>query len=335
MAVYDPIPTATRCTVFGADGNAAKLSDLSAISDVLAKPGTFVWIDLVDPPNGDLHTLQQELGLHPLAVEDAVKAHQRSKIDVYDGFWFIVVHAVGHAGQTGTPSEIAMFAGERFLITVRHAPAYPFDEVERRWKVLSGLRRDSGARVYTILDTIVDGYFPAVEAFEEGVEGLEDDLIEPGRRNARIQAVPREILTTKQKLQALRHIVAPMRDIIAHIGRSDVHIFSEDEMAYYRDVEDHVIRLIDRIDALRDAVATSLSIHLSVAANRQAEIARQLTIIATIFLPLSFITGFFGQNFGFLVNHIAGKPEFWLLGIGSEIVAIVLLFVFFVRKRWV
>ncbi|HEY8298149.1 MAG TPA: magnesium transporter CorA family protein [Candidatus Baltobacteraceae bacterium] len=327
--------TPAHCTVFRDDGRAEPLADLSKISEILEEPGAFVWLDTVDPQDGALRLLQDEFGLHPLAVEDAVKAHQRSKIDAYAGFWFIVVHAVAHGARTLTTSEIAIFAGTRFVVTVRHAPAYPLDEIERRWNGVTSLKRDSGALVHTILDTVVDDYFPVVETFEARVEALENALLTPSRGGPASADVLRDVLAIKQQLQLMRHVVAPVGDIVARIVRSDVQIFGPDEIAYYQDVGDHAMRLLDRIDSLHDMVATTLSIHWSLSAHRQAEIGKQLTVIATIFLPLSFITGFFGQNFGFLINHITGVHDFWWLGIGSEVVALAILMVYFARKRWV
>jgi magnesium transporter len=111
-------------------------------------------------------------------------------------------------------------------------------------------------------------------------------------------------------------------------------LFAEEEIAYYRDVYDHAVRVIDQVDAVRDLVSSALEIHLSVVANRQNEISKQLTLIATIFLPLTFLTGFFGQNFGYMVNRIAGGAAFWGLGIGSEVLALVGLVIFFKVKKW-
>ncbi|MDQ2872432.1 MAG: magnesium transporter CorA family protein [Candidatus Eremiobacteraeota bacterium] len=336
MSVPTPAGMAppTRCLTFRDDGSITPLSDLSAISEVLTHPGTFVWLDTVDPKNGDLQLLQEEFSLHPLAIEDAIKAHQRSKIDAYEGFWFIIVHATAHGERTVPHSEIAIFAGERFVVTVRHSPPYPLDEIERRWKTITSLKRDSGALVYTILDTIVDDYFPIVDAFEVRVEALERNLLAPPSGKHATRDLLRGIMEIKGQLQTMRHVVAPVDEILARIVRSDVRIFGPDEIVYYHDVQDHVLRLLSRIDSLREMVTASLSIHWSLAASRQADVSRQLTIIATIFLPLSFITGFFGQNFGYLINHITTTRDFWILGIGTELLALALLVAYFARKRW-
>src|SRR5207237_7053841 len=114
-----------------------------------------------------------------------------------------------------------------------------------------------------------------------------------------------------------------LRDILNPIIRGDLRLFAEEEIAYYRDVYDHAVRVIDQVDAVRDLVNSALEIHLSVVANRQNEISKQLAVIATIFLPLSFITGFFGQNFGYMISHITGGTVFWCLGIGGQLLALV------------
>ncbi len=345
ISVLEPRPEqAPRCVVFR-DGKAANTpADLDQISEILKEEGTLVWLDVVDPGPDGLALLQEEFDLHPLAVEDAVHAHQRSKIESYDKYWFLVVQGLTRNGPTDPAPdstgawfdlqfhEMAIFAGERFLVTVRHAPPFPLDEIEHRWLTRPpAMHRDSGFLLYTILDTIVDGYFPVAEQFEEHVNEIEASLLSdaPGRQNFLLQ-----MFAMKRDLQRFRHAALPMREILTPIIRGDLTIFTPDEVVYYRDIYDHTIRIIDQLDAARDLVNGALDIHLSLTANRQNEVGKQLTLMATIFLPLTFITGFFGQNFGFLVNHITGPGIFWALGVGSEILAIVALFFYFKYKRW-
>src|SRR5262249_33805016 len=147
-------------------------------------------------------------------------------------------------------------------------------------------------------DTVVDGYFPVSETLQDRIDDLEAILF---AREPRGNEVLVEIFALKQQLQQFRRAVLPMRDILNPIIRGDLRLFAEEEIAYYRDVYDHAVRIIDQVDAVRDLVSSALEIHLTVVANRQNEITKQLTIIATIFLPLSFITGFFGQNFGYMI----------------------------------
>ncbi len=329
-------PQAPRCVVFRDGQPAPPPADLRDLSEILAEGHTFVWLDVVDPGPGDLALLQEEFALHPLAVEDAIHAHQRPKIEAYDGYWFVVVQAATRTGTDLTFHEVAIFAGARFVVTVRDAPPYPLDEIERRLRTRPpALRRDGGFLLYTLLDTIVDGYIPLAEAYEERVAALEAALLRGEPTPAAQSDALLDIFAMKRDVQQFRRAVAPLRDMLAPLMRGDLPLFAPEEQAYYRDVYDHAARVLDQLDATRDQVNSALQIHLSVAATRQNEVNKQLTLIATIFLPLSFITGFFGQNFGYLVNHLlTSEGTFWWVGIGSEVVTLGALVVWFKRKGW-
>jgi len=325
-----------RCHVFRNGRRTHTPVDLSELSEVLKEDRAFVWLDVVDPKHEDLALLQREFGLHPLAIEDAIQAHQRPKLEAYgegtSAYWFIVIHPVTMAADDLVVHEMSLFAGANFLVTVRHNPVYPINEIERRWLAHpDDLHRDSGFLLYTVLDTVVDGYFPVAERFEERVNAIEVALFED-------RPLPEDLLlrifTMKKDSQEFRRAALPMRDILTPILRGDLPLFSEGQKAYFRDVYDHAIRVIDQVDATRDLVNSALDVHLSVTANRQNEVSKQLAIIATIFLPLTFITGFFGQNFGVLVGHITGPISFWALGVGAEVVALVLLLAWFKHRGW-
>lgn len=321
------------CRVFR-KGEASKSPEkLADISEVLREPSTLVWFDVVDPDQEDLAVLEAEFDLHPLAIEDAVHAHERPKVEAYGRYWFLVVRGASMKSATEIVfHEVAIFAAEKFLVTVRHEPAFPLEEIQQRWNAHpERLRGGGGFLLYTILDTIVDGYFPIVDHFEDHVEALEQDLFHDTRRSS---DVLREIFSMRKEGQQFRHAALPMRDILNPVIRGDLTLFPDEEIVYFRDVYDHAIRVIDQLDTLRDILSSALEIHLSVVANRQNEVAKQLTIIATIFLPLSFLVGFFGQNFDFLVSHISGAGPFWLLGIGSEVVVVTAMFALFKHRGW-
>lgn len=324
---------APHCVIFRNGQPARGPRDLRQISELLKQSGTLVWFDVVDPGSNDLALLQEEFHLHPLAIEDAVQAHQRPKIESYPTYWFVVVSGVTSTDSAVQFHEIAIFAGERFLVTVRHAPPYPLDEIEQRWQAHpASLRQDSGFLLYTILDTIVDGYFPVTEEIEERLNALQNALFGEGRRQSEVFG---DIFRLQKDVQHFRRAALPMRDILNPIIRGDLQLFTAEELLYYRDVYDHAIRVIDQLDAVRDQVSNALNIQLSVVANRQGEINKQLTLIATVFLPLSFITGFFGQNFGYLVTALLpGEGTFWIVGIGSEVVTCIVLVIYFKRKGW-
>ena len=292
-----------------------------------------VWFDVVDPTLEDLNTLQEEFNLHPLAIEDAVSAHQRPKIDPYGDYWFLVILAATLESETQVYlHEISIFAGQRFLVTVRHSPPYDLADVEARWRAHpEWLRRGGGYLLYTILDAVVDGYFPVMESVEERVDRLERVLFE---HHDRENAILEDIFRLRQQLQDFRRAVIPMRDILNPIIRRDLKLFTDLDVEYYRDVYDHAVRVLDQLDMVRDLVGSALEIHLSVVANRQSEVSKQLTVIATIFLPLSFVVGFFGQNFNFMVTHITGAGQFFGFGLGLEIAIVVAMLALFRVRGW-
>ena len=321
------------CRVFRKWEQHTILKDLGQVSEFLKEPDSLVWLDVVDPGPNSLDLIAQEFCLHPLAVEDAVTAHERPKIEAFEGYWFLVIHAVTAIESRIEFHELAVFAGHNFLVTVRHSPPYSLDEVEHRWEVHGAqLGIDAGYLLYVILDTIVDGYIPVAEVFQNRVDDLEERLF---ARNSRGDEVLPEIFEMKKDAQRFRHAVLPMRDILNPIIRGDCQPFVDLGLAYFRDVYDHAVRVIDQLDSLRDLVTSALEIHLSVISNRHNEVAKQLTIIATIFLPLSFLTGFFGQNFSLLVGDIIQpKWTFWVLGVGLELLTAVATIGYFRRRGW-
>ncbi|MEO9170522.1 MAG: magnesium transporter CorA family protein [Candidatus Baltobacteraceae bacterium] len=323
----------SRCLVYTGHRKSARvLTDLNEISEVLKDPTAFIWYDVVAPQPDDVAVVQEEFDLHPLAIEDALTLHQRSKIDTYEAYWFLIVHGVLHAGDVISVREMAVFAGPRFFITVRDNPAYPIDEIQRRWEHQpESLDCSSGTLLYAFLDTLVDGYWPAAEALEERVAELEGMLFAEKNR-ARDALI--EIFNMKKVIQRFRKAVVPMREILISVLRNDLGLLAEGEVPYFRDIYDHATRVIEEIDAARDLVNSSLEIHLGLTANQQNEVAKSLTIIATIFLPLSYLTGFFGQNFGFLINGIINPRAFWIFGVGLELAALAILLSYFRRKRW-
>ncbi len=327
---------AVRCDVFAAGVHESLPSDPQALRHRLAEPSTFVWCDVVGPTAESLGPLAAALGLHPLAVEDALHAHQRPKIEEYgegeSGHWFIVVHPAALAGDDLALYEMAIFAGRNFVVTARAGPPYPIEDVRRRWlMVRDPARCDSGFLLHAILDAVVDGYFPVAEWFEERVDAIEASLFQDSAAGRELLL---RIFAMKKDSQRFRRAASPMRDILAPIVRADLPVFSEAHNAYFRDVYDHAVRVIDQVDATRDLTSSALDVQLAVTANRQNEVSKQLTIIATIFLPLSFITGFFGQNFAVLVRHISSTASFWLLGIATEAAAVLALVALFKKRGW-
>ncbi|GAC1312990.1 MAG: magnesium transporter CorA family protein [Vulcanimicrobiaceae bacterium] len=335
ISALGPEASRTATIVVAADGSMRTLASPALISDVLANESeAFVWFDVVAPDARDFALIAEEFAMHPLAIEDALARHQRPKIEAYGETWFVVVQAATRRDTHLGLHEVAIFVGRRFAVTVRADAGYPLDEFARRWahKPMPG-RADGASFLYTLLDTIVDGYVPIGEAFEDRVERLEVELLAAG---ARTDAILREIFAMKKSLAAFRRAIVPVRDLLTPVMRGDLVFFAghPDELPYYRDVYDHVARVVDGLDAARDSINNARDTHVALATNRQNEVAKQLTIVATVFLPLTFLTGFFGQNFAFLVNHITAAGTFWWLGIGSEVAALAALLAYFRYKHW-
>ena len=323
----------SRCLIFTGKDAARTLADPGEISELLKDKQNFVWFDIAEPTANDLATLQEEFSLHPMAIEDAALAHERPKIEPFDGFSLVILQPTTIDAETGEPvlHEIAILTGNNFLITIRATPVYPLDEIERRWLARGAIPHDPTGLLYVILDVVVDGYTPVASAFDARLDRLEEHVLD---EKANPTPVLREVLLFKRELTHFRQAAAPVRDIVSVVLREDVAPLEASLKAYYRDVYDHAVRTVEQIDATRDLLNSTLDIHLSSQSQRQAEISKQLTTMATIFLPLTYITGFFGQNFGYMVGHIDKAGTFWWLGVGLQVVALATLFAYFRVKRW-
>jgi magnesium transporter len=321
-----------RCLAFTGKQAARIVEDPTQISELLKDESTFVWLDLADPTPEDLKLIQDEFAIHPVAIEDAHLTHERPKIEIFSNFVLLIVHGAAMIHGRIVISEMAIFANKNYLVTIRQKPLFSIKEIEKRWSVHAGpIPHTAIGLLYVILDTIVDSYFPIADAYDSRIDRIEAHLFDSKRK---AQTVLREIFNFKRDLQVFRRAAAPVREILAPIIRGDIEPLDAGIIAYYRDIYDHVLRMVDQIDAQRDLINSALDVHLSLQSQRQGEIAKQLTIIATIFLPLTYITGFFGQNFEYLVKVIAPPHVFWAYGVGSEIVAVIALLVYFRHKRW-
>ena len=235
----------------------------------------------------------------------------------------------------GPTDEVPGFVTGRFLVTVRGGPSALFDERRARLARRGANDRVDVARpvtvLYAVMDRLVDSFFPVLTTIDDRIDDLEDDIL------ARpTQAQLGELFTLKRTLVQMRKVVGPERDLVASVlaGVGGLPGLGSGQERYFRDLYDHLIRIGDMVDGYRDLVSGVMDTHLSTVSNRLNVVMKQLAIIATIFLPLSFLTGFFGQNFSFLVAQIGGLPVFVGVGIGLEVIAVVLLLVMFKRRGW-
>jgi magnesium transporter len=292
----------------------------------------FFWLDLTSPSDEEIKRLGEMLNFHPLAIEDTLHFGQRPKLDEYDGYVFMVFYGADeHPDYEGDfLHEVHFFVSGQYLITVHRAPL-PSLETQRA-KLERQVLHSEQFVLYRVIDALTDSFFPVLARMDDDIDELEAEIVErpTDEQLQRVFALRRELVT-------LRKVIAPQRDIFARsIDRmTELPGLKLDERDYFRDVYDHLIRISDMVDTYRELLSGATDLYLSTVSNRQNEVKKQLAIVGTIFLPLSFIVGFFGQNFGWLVTTaIAPAWTFWIFGIGSLAVACVLLLLFFKRKGW-
>jgi magnesium transporter len=316
------------CHVIDHGGTAQVQFNRETVERLLAA-GSFFWLDLDQPSGPDFEILRDVFKFHPLAVEDSEQFDQRAKIDDYDDFIFIVVF--GATSDRDRLVEVHCFYSEHFLVTIHRDDCPPFAEIRRRYQ-----RRDSAIDrpsllLYRVVDGLVDSFFPILAAFDDRIDELENSIF----RRADDRQL-QEIFQMKRLLVGMRKAVTPQRDAFAGLmgGIAELPGLGQGDERYFRDVYDHLIRISDLIDSYRDLLTGAMDVYLSTVSNRLNVVMKQLTMIATIFLPLTFITGFFGQNFGWMVRHVGSLPLFLTLGIGSEIGVVVVLLTLFKRRGW-
>jgi magnesium transporter len=298
------------------------------VTELLASR-SFFWLDLEQPEGEDFEILRDVFGFHPLAVEDSETFNQRAKLDDYDDFVFIVVY--GASPDDDRLVEVHCFYSERYLLTVHHDDCPAFAEIRRRYQQRDAAIDRPSLLLYRIIDGLVDSFFPILADFDDRIDELEDAIFKKAD-DAQLQ----EIFRMKRLLVGMRKAVSPQRDTFASLmGRiGELPGLAEEDERYFRDVYDHLIRISDMIDSYRDLLTSAMDVYLSTVSNRLNAVMKQLAVIATIFLPLSWLTGFFGQNFGWLVGHIGQEQAFVGVGVGTELVALAILLVYFKRRGW-
>ncbi|WP_152628014.1 magnesium transporter CorA family protein [Streptacidiphilus neutrinimicus] len=300
---------------------------------LLRDPDATVWLDLCGPTARDFAMLEEDLGLHPLAVEDARHEHQRPKLDRYAGHVFLSVYAVSPEGGSGPLEtvEMSVFVTRNALITVRTDDRFDITAVLRRWDENADLAGEGVAfLLHGLLDHVVDGHFRAVQDLDDRIEELEDLLFDDGR--AQIETVQRSSYALRKELTRLRRVVLPMREVVSGLLRPDLRVVGEPMLPYYRDVQDHVLRASEWTESLRDLVNSIMETNLTVQGNRMNLIMKKVTSWAAVIAVPTAITGFYGQNVpypGF--GSVAG---FWTSTAAIVIVS-VLLYAVFKRRDWI
>ena len=278
-----------------------------------------------------LETVGTVFGLHPLTLEDILNTEQRPKIEDHGEYLYIVLRSFSESlgGETLVPEQISIVLGPNWLISLQEKPGGLFDPIRVSLREGRGRLRKGGADylAHALLDGIVDGYFVILDRLGERIDLLEEALI--GRPSP---ATLRAIQTLKREMILLRRSVWPLREMIGSLGRNGSPLIREPSLLYFRDVYDHAVQVIDTIETYRDTLSGMLDIYLSSISNRMNEIMKVLTIIATVFMPLTFLAGVYGMNFKHMPELEWSYGYFALWGV-MILVAMIML-IFFRRKKW-
>lgn len=320
-------------------------------SDIEARisAGSFFWLDLSKLGSEESRWLTELFHFHPLAIEDAEQFGERPKLEEYDGYTFLVLHGsaldfndiVFGTDDHAPPhvslrtlddlSEVHFFVHSRYMVTIHRGTCPSLMHLTRRMKVARVGVQNPARLFHRVADTLVDSFFPVLTNLDEGIDTLQDAIIARPREAHLIR-----LLEYRSTLVGLRKVIAPQRDVFAGLasGVTELPGFEEEAEPYFRDIYDHLIRLSDLVDGYRDLVSGVTDAYLSVTSNQLNVVMKQLTIISTVFLPLSFLTGFFGQNFDWLVRNIGSWETFVGLGLGTELLAVVSLLWLFRSRGW-
>jgi len=312
--------------------------DFDSISDYLTEPDTLVWVDLYDPDHAALTDLATELGLNVWAIEDAVAPSERVKATIYPTHTFFTVYAVDMATPDYTAEPVSLltkhrisaFVLERALVTVRLAPQFDIEEVSLRWDELNTPRYGVAALVHGLLDVVVDGHFDAVQVLDDCIEGLEDELFDPpSRANDQRRMFQRRSFQFRKDLVHLRRVVLPMREVVSAIQhRRHENHHSPELDPLYIDLYDHVLRVSEWTESLRDMVTTVFETNLSLQDARLNNVMKKLTGWAAIVAVPTAITGFYGQNVPY-----PGFGAHWGFVVSSALIAVICVVLYIVMKR--
>jgi len=318
-----------NCIAYRKDGSRIGDIALEAISDVLTEPDTFVWVGLHEPDEELLLKLQQEFGLHDLAIEDAHTAHQRTKIETYGDSLFVVVQTAQLVEGQLALGETHIFLGPRYLVSVRHGASLSYAPARRACEHTPELMAHGPSyALYSILDFIVDNLLPIVREFREELQQLEKDIFAETFKRSTV----RRLYDMQRDLMTLRLAVAPMQDVISQLTRLHANLIPKELRAYFRDVYDHVFRVNESISAMREMLAAAINVNLSLVTYGQNEVMKKLAGWAAMLAAPTLLTSWYGMNF----THMPELAQPWAYPAVIVVMLIVVggLYVALKRAKW-
>jgi len=276
-----------------------KVADI-AVDDIsvwLHKPDCFVWVALRDATDEELRQMQEEFGLHDLAVEDARNGHQRPKIEEYGDTLFVVMHLLDMEDGEVTAGEVAIFVGTNFVLSVRNGSKHGFLGVrERSEREPELLRHGAGFVFYALMDAVVDRYFPLLDVIEVDLDEIESHIFDRGTARTNIQ----RLYALKRRALILRHAVAPLLEVAGKLHGGRVPSVCATTQEYFRDIHDHLARMNTAIDGIRDTIGTAIQVNLSMVTIEESETTKRLAAWAAIFAVSTALAGIWGMNFDWM-----------------------------------
>jgi len=300
------------------------------ISNYCEVKNNIVWADVSDPTSKDFDELAEEFNFHPLSIEDCRNKHQRPKVEEFPGYYFIVLYEAELVGEEDDLElrELNIFLGPNYLVTVHSRPIRSVETARRLWgEWIDRAEHGAGLLSYLLIDSIVDDYMPLLDVLSDRMDDLEDQIFGDFQPEA-IQ----EIFRIKKQLLFLRRTITPLREVFNTMLRREQPIFPRETHVYFQDVYDHIIRVADTIDTLRDMLSSTMDAYLSVSGNRMNIIMKRLTSISTILMSVTLVAGIYGMNFDFM-------PELkWRFGYVFAMLSMVCiglgLYLYFRKVKW-
>jgi magnesium transporter len=315
---------------FLVDAGGAHLTVDRAVITEHLEAGEFFWLDLRRPGADNIAMLGDVFKFHPLALEDVAHFGQRPKYDPFDDLAYLVVYGANE-DKDGLV-EVHCFFSDGYLVTAHRDTCPTFDELRKRATAEMQPPAQGAMLLYMVVDALVDSFLPGLSRLDDRIDDLENGVLRKPD-DAQLQ----ELFRLKRRLVTWRKAVAPERDMFARVVTGVISIpgMTPDMERYFRDVYDHLIRISDLIDSYRDLLTGAMDVYLSTVSNRLNEIMKRLTLVATIFMPLTFIVGFFGMNFAWMVRNITGFWTFVGFAIVAELASIGVMIWLFRREKWI
>jgi len=315
---------------YSLEGRRQRDISLEEISDELERPDVgFVWVGLYEPDAPLLMKMQEEFCLHPLAVEDALNAHQRPKLELYGDSLFLVLRTPRLVNGHIEFGESHIFFGPRYLLTVRHGASQPFAPARERCEKNPELMRlGPSYALYSVLDATVDNYFPIVEEFQQELNELEKDIFAETYKKDTIH----RLYELKGDITQMRLAVTPLLDMLNALMRSHPTLVPKEVAVYLRDVHDHVVRASEAIDTMREMLTAAMSVNLSLVTVAQGEIVKRLAGWAALLAAPTLLTSWYGMNFHHM-PELDGRYSYWIM-IGVTLVVCLILYRVLRKARW-